>query len=262
MTEPSTPKPPYPAFGSCIYCRPGDTAPQHLGDEHIIPLSFGGRITLPRASCRHHETITSRFETHCLEGMIGTARYHLGLRGRQKFKRRDRLPVLTDDGIQSVPIADHPSALIMPKMPPPTIYYTPHRTEDLPLAVRICITPVGKDMMERAKRIGKSVNLTKGIIALDFYRFIAKIAHSYASAELGRTFEPFLINLINCETPTFASHLIGGGIGDDPPKSEYLHEIEFIPPMRGSNGKELLRVRIRLFSNLGMPNHYAFVGAR
>jgi hypothetical protein len=117
-------------------------------------------------------------------------------------------------------------------------------------------------MVERAKRLGKSVNLTKGLIASEFYRFIAKIAHSYATAELGRTFVPVLLNLINLESPTFASHFIGGGIGDEPKSTKHLHEVEFMPLMRGINGREFIRVRIQLFSNFAMPNHYAIVGFR
>ena len=79
---------------------------------------------------------------------------------------------------------------------------------------------------------------------------------------LGRTFEPYLLNLINGELPMFASHFIGGGLGDDPPSTKFLHEVEFMPPLRGPVDDELLLVRIRLFSNYGMPNHYAVVGSR
>jgi hypothetical protein len=115
-------------------------------------------------------------------------------------------------------------------------------------------------MVERAKRLGKPVNLTKGLLASEFYRFIAKIAHSYAVAELGRTFGPALLNLINLKSPTFASHFIGGGLGDNPQPTKHLHEVEFLPLTRGINGREFIRVRIQLFSNFGMPNHYAIVG--
>ena len=90
----------------------------------------------------------------------------MGLKGRQKIKLRDRLPVLTDEGALSVPIGEHPSALIVPKMPIPTIYYMPHQTEDLPPAVRICLTPMAKDMMERARKLGKPINLSKVSILL------------------------------------------------------------------------------------------------
>ena len=106
------------------------------------------------------------------------------------------------------------------------------------------------------------MNLTRGLSALAFYKLIAKIAHLFAVAELGHTFAPYLINLIESKSPMFASHLIGSGLGDSPPPSDQLHEIEFVPSLVGPKSDELLRVRIRLFANLGCPNHYAIVGSR
>jgi hypothetical protein len=255
----------YNAVGRCIYCPPSTTPPGHLGEEHIIPLSFGGRRVLPFASCRHHERITTQFEDHCFKGMMETARDHLGLRGRQKIKKRDKLRVLLKDGSRSepLPLKDHPSALIIPRMPVPTVYYKKHETEDLPPAVQITITPMGNDILERAKRLGREVNLTRGLSAFQFYRLIAKIAHSFAVAELGFTFAPYLINLIEANPPIFASHLVGGGFVDIPTAANTLHEIEFAPSIEGPVGDELLLVRVRLFANLpGTPNHYAVVGSR
>lgn len=254
----------YAPFSHCIYCPPEADIHAHLGDEHIIPLSFGGGRILPRASCRHHENITTRFENNCFKGMMETARHHMGLRGRQKQKNRDRLPVIISatGEVRSIPVSDHPSALIMPIMPPPTAYIQMHETEDLPPAVRIIISPVGKDMIEKAKRIGCDINLTRGLSALSFYQLIAKISHSFAVAELGRTFEPYLINLIEGKAPMLASHLVGSGLDDSPDPSDCLHEIEFAPSLNGPKGDELIQVRVRLFANLGMPNHYAIVGSR
>jgi|SRR5271165_6961610 len=195
---------------------------------------------------------------------MDTARYHMGLRGRNKFKNRTKLRALMVDGSNSdpIPIEDHPSALIIPVMPPPTIYSGMHETEDIPAARGMSITPMGADLLERAKKLGKDVNLTRGISALAFYRLIAKIAHSFAVAELGQTFAPYLINLIEGEIPMFASHFIGSGLGDNPPPSDQLHELEFAPSLVGPKNDELLQVRVRLFANLGCPNHYAVVGSR
>jgi hypothetical protein len=88
----------YGKVGRCIYCNPDAPIPSHLGDEHIIPLSFGGGRLLPRASCGAHELITTKIEDHCFKGMMDTARYHMGLRGRNKFKKRDHLRALLADG--------------------------------------------------------------------------------------------------------------------------------------------------------------------
>jgi hypothetical protein len=75
--------------------------------------------------------------------MMKTARDHMGLRGRQKIKGRNKLRVLFSDGTRSepLPIHEHPSALMIPRMPVPTVYFKKHETEDLPPAVQISVTP-------------------------------------------------------------------------------------------------------------------------
>jgi hypothetical protein len=200
----------YNPAGRCVYCPPTAESPTHLGEEHIIPLSFGGRRILPKASCARHEKITTKFEDHCFKGMMETARDHLGLQGRQKNKRRHHARVLHVDGTWSEPVQmhEHPSALIMPRMPPPTVYIKQHETEDLPPAVQIMLTPMGNDLAQRARKIGKDINLTRGLSAFAFYQLIAKIAHSFAVADVGFTFAPYLINLIEDVPPRFASHLV------------------------------------------------------
>src|SRR5271165_2543948 len=66
----------YEPIGRCIYCgakRYTSNDPlAKLGDEHIIPLAFGGNLLLPEASCRACEKITSRIGTHCIEQMVRT----------------------------------------------------------------------------------------------------------------------------------------------------------------------------------------------
>jgi 5-methylcytosine-specific restriction endonuclease McrA len=43
----------FPGYGRCIYC--GSTGP--LKDEHIIPLSLGGKAVIEAASCGDCEAI-------------------------------------------------------------------------------------------------------------------------------------------------------------------------------------------------------------
>jgi hypothetical protein len=195
--------------------------------------------------------------------MMETARAHLGIEGRQsKHKQKHR--VLLTDGSRSDPmyLHEHPSALLVPRMNVPTVHFRKHETEDLPPAISLWFTPMGQDMMERARKIGGEINLTRGLDASEFYRFIAKIAHSFAIAELGFTFHPYLLNLIELRPPLFASHFIGGHVGENRAPGLTLHEIEFSPSLVGPAGDELIMVRIRLFASLGAPDHYAVVGSR
>jgi hypothetical protein len=76
----------YPAARRCIHCSNTGVAAETLGEEHIIPLSFGANRIIPLASCRSCERMTSAIEDHCVKGMISAARPRLGIRGRQSRK--------------------------------------------------------------------------------------------------------------------------------------------------------------------------------
>jgi Carbohydrate-binding module 48 (Isoamylase N-terminal domain) len=76
-----------------------------LGDEHIIPLAFGGNLLLPEASCRACEKITSRIETHCIEQMVRDTREHLGLTARRHRRARSTAVQALVDGRHGDPFS-------------------------------------------------------------------------------------------------------------------------------------------------------------
>jgi len=259
----------YGAADKCIYCG-ALISDGKLGDEHIIPTSFGGNLILPRASCRVCERITSKIEDHCLKGLLSTARPHLGIRGRQKKSGLTRGPVYVERAgrveTTSAHVTQHPGMLLMPLMPFPTamLGQAPPDKGDGPVAVRIAMRPMTSDVAERAAPFtsgGGKVTLTKGLSAIECYRFIAKIAHAFACATLGvDSFRPYLLNLIRGQQPMFADYFVGSAMANDPP-GKHLHELSFVPPIR-LPFSELLVARVRLFSNLDMPTHFAVVGER
>ena len=144
----------------------------------------------------------------------------------------------------------------MPKMFPPGAL-AGFEPDDAAPTIKVVIRPVVSDFAEKVQTLGGTINLTKGVNALQCYRLIAKIGHSFAMAELGpNAFSPTLINLIRGEFPMYASHYVGSGITEDP-SSDKLHEIE----IDRSYHSRLIIVRIRLFANLGMPTYYAVAGS-
>jgi hypothetical protein len=259
----------YAAADKCIYCG-ALVSDGKLGDEHIIPTSFGGNLILPRASCRNCERITTKIKDHCLKGLLSTARPHLGIRGRQRKSGLARGPVYIEHAgrveTTSAHITQHPGMLLMPLMPFPTamLGQTAPEQGDGPVAVRIAMRPMTSDVAERAAQFmrgGGKVTLTKGLSAIECYRFIAKIAHAFACATLGvDTFRPYLLNLIRGQQPMFADHFVGSAMANDP-RGKHLHELSFAPPIR-LPFSEMIVVRVRLFSKLDMPTHYAVVGER
>ena len=65
----------YAPVGKCIYC--GSTQ-EPLTREHIIPLSLGGSLVLPRATCHTHANTTSTFERSIARVMYGVQRADTG----------------------------------------------------------------------------------------------------------------------------------------------------------------------------------------
>ncbi|MGE0742901.1 MAG: HNH endonuclease [Hyphomonadaceae bacterium] len=71
----------------CIYCLATDA----LTDEHIIPVSLGGLLILPKASCPRCQVVTTRFEQAVARHMYWPLRLRLGIEGSRKRKKPDAL---------------------------------------------------------------------------------------------------------------------------------------------------------------------------
>lgn len=254
----------YAPVGRCIYSRDGASHSKPYDIEHIIPLSMGGRRELPQASCRACARCINRFETRFFRGTMETAREHLGLRGRQKIRHRDRLPVTLLDGrTVSVPMEVHPSALFFPKLAPPGFMMGMDPSNNIEWSMTVGVAPMSDDLHRRAARIGAPINMTRGIDALDCYRQIAKIAHAFAVAELGLGgVASLLLNLIHGQEPMLAGYSVGSDPTIEPP-SDKLHEIGFHPVEAAADGQKFVGVRLRLFAFMkGSPTHYVLVGFR
>jgi hypothetical protein len=203
--------------------------------------------------------------------MFGDLRIQHNFPTRNPKDRPKDLPITVDYGDRKerlrVPITDHPSLLVMPafSMPGMLLGLTPsaiwpeakfhvwqHRWDRQSLAG--CVTRQG----------GKGIEITKKITPGPFARMLAKIGHTFAIAT-GKLdgFRPLLPELILGRNPD-AAFLVGGRFEIMPP-SGYGHEIYLESGQVGA--KEIIAARIRLFSNVGTPNHgtptyYAVVGER
>jgi hypothetical protein len=221
----------YAPVGQCIYCgateyRPGDTTSK-LGDEHIIPLAWGGDLVLPEASCEGCGRETSGVESQCTNNMLDTARHALGLRVRRHHKTRDTLPVYDQRGprpkAEKIPVADHPSVLFLFGFFMAELLIPLPPTEHF--GGKIAMRPLVPDMAERVQRLGKRISLTRGFSAIPFARMLAKIAHSHLVAKLGLgAFRPLLIELILGRPPLCPGQFIGGNMQPEP-TSMHRHEI-------------------------------------
>jgi 5-methylcytosine-specific restriction endonuclease McrA len=125
----------YPAANRCIYC--GSTEPP-LTLEHIIPYALEGDLEFPQASCERCRIATSRAEQICLRAMLLGPRTQLGVRTRNPRNRPATLRIgefdRSEDGSapadmqaanfrwNDLPLAEHPTAVILPCMPEPGIF--------------------------------------------------------------------------------------------------------------------------------------------
>ncbi len=80
----------FPPAKQCIYCGKTDG---NLTDEHIIPLSLGGRYILPKATCQTCQNYTSKMELAVARHYLGVPRVVAGIRSRRPNKRPSKVKI-------------------------------------------------------------------------------------------------------------------------------------------------------------------------
>ncbi|MBA3075721.1 MAG: HNH endonuclease [Anaerolineae bacterium] len=258
----NNPNPPiiYSPIGHCIYC--GSTEGD-FSKEHIIPLGLGGNFILPKASCPACGTITGEVERFCLKLMYGPLRNRLKLPTRHKKERSDNLPLelRKPDGSKEfkiIPSENFPAIAMGFNFPAPGILRNikPNEACEGTLIAHY----IDAELQEYMKTEGLRVKLGS-ISILIFCQMLAKIAHSFAIANLGeKAFHPLLSDLILGKSIT-PQYLVGGDVSAIlPEQKNVLHDI-FLQNCL-SNGIEYTLVGIRLFAFMGMPRYHVVVGEK
>lgn len=254
----------HPPPKRCIF-HCSSSADEPRGDEHIIPLSLGGKAKIPLATCKSCERITSKFEHHCAEKMLRPAITHLGIRGRAKVKRTN-LPVRVGESPDSqrlkIPLSDHPGMLWMFIFSVPTILLGINSAE--PPVGRLFMRPLHADIARRLDSIrlrhSKFNLINKPFDAPQFARLLAKIAHCYLVAELGLDgFKPLLPRIILNDKED--DHLLNY-VGTHPIRAatcKELHSISYSLE-KSTNDEQYYVVHIRLFAQQDTPTHYVVTG--
>lgn len=263
---PSQEKKVYPSVGMCIYCG----SDNDLTIEHVIPFGLGGKIELPDSSCRECAKITSDFEHTCLRTMYGPLRLLYDMPSRRKKKRPIVLPLkvkrMPDDEwtYTEVEQEKYPFLILFPYFNVPLILSKPPLPKNRGAATdKFWIrgaSPgyVFNDLLEslcQELRVCSVMPEAKGSVA-EFCQLLAKIAYSYAVAELGyNNFEPYLLpGIIKAELSDCDSYI--GSLEKDEPPSELLHELSMGEKMQSKN----IIVRLRLLAKLGTPTYFVVVG--
>jgi hypothetical protein len=252
----------YKPVGKCIYC--GSAGP--LSMEHVVPFGLAGDLELPAASCSDCAIITGRFEGVVQRSMLGNARIKMNLPSRRKTKRPKliELELYENDKIvkRHLPLSEHPTSLPLMGFGIPRILLG-HEGPDLNdnMYVNIVHINLGEDHMSNLKKIVPDGGIVHNkIYVVAFGRMLAKIAHSYAAAEIGvDNFIPLATDFILEKTEIDGNYLVGGDLIDWPPLNpEWLHELKWrwIDTVCG----RFLYIGVRLFGCFGGPQNYVVVG--
>jgi hypothetical protein len=256
----------YPPVTACIYCgakKFSTNLDRPLSDEHIVAEGLGGNLILPESSCGECAKKTGRIEGAVLRNMMWTPRLRLGIRG--KSRKRDMANFLfkaTVDGKElplKLPLADHPSILLLLAYQAPRVLS--FRSPDADDVAGFWVHTLGSPTA--AIQLGAEKISSDGFDTVRFNQMLAKIAHSFAVAEVGPSnFKPLLPEFIlrafgKAEQYRECFNFVGGDPSHFAPAEE-LHTlgyetVKFGPPT-------YLTVVIRLFANLGAPAFRVVVG--
>ena len=248
----------YAPVRQCIYC--GDTTGP-LGKEHIIPYGLDGGHVLPRASCPACSRITGKVEEVCLRNLMGKMRARLNLPTRSPQKRGSTLPLRLCSRVDGrdteriLPIEEFPVFITGYLMPPPGILRGQPESTTLENGVKFWIQPDQK----AAAIAGSEWQIPFDIDPDTFGRLIAKIAHSFAVAELGLSrFQPMLLDMILGRTETGFGHLVGRSPERPPDDNTALHFMRVYNEQTPIG--HCLMAEIRLFCCFGAPTYFVVVG--
>ncbi len=179
-------------MGYCIYCD----SKSELTDEHIIPHGLGGKLILKDSSCKTCAIETSRLEDALLRGHWASARKHLNMPSRHK-RRNEGNPTMAEikiirrNGIILLAQirADEANFLLLPYLFRSELLHEPILEGIKPYAKNFGFIFLKINGPSKAYISGneykfdgseKIENIINKFDSNNIFRFLAKIAHSYA----------------------------------------------------------------------------------
>lgn len=252
----------HPGFGRCIYC--GDAGGGgSLREEHIIPLSLGGKTVIEAASCESCEKITSYLDGYLGRHVFYDYRLHTNAPTRHPKERpttREASFLLPDgDRTIELPISDHPWCLALPVWGVPGFLRGVQPSEQFPNYFVHGYTFIPENMRATLKlKDGEPfrVNSSGGMNHTTFARAIAKIAYCHAALQYGLDgFRHLAVPGIIRGTYPCVPYFVGADLSDPPPPSQrgMLHAINFSELTTAR--LRLLMLSIRLFAHSGTKQH-------
>jgi hypothetical protein len=251
----------YAAANRCVYC--GKQPPEvtlHL--EHIIAESLGGMLEFPAASCDGCGGETHAYEGQCAGRLFAPIRAQLNFPSKRTLKNRIKKFTMTFDGIRrKIHQDEYPGMVISFVNGLPGILLGAPKSDDYSGGIAMATLPGFGERLNhlREKFRAKEVAFNPDFDIVHLGRMLAKIAHSYAVAELGYgAFRPLLLDIILNRPPLHISHYVGGIRDQEIPVGNDLHEIEI--DKTGLGRDQYVVVKIQLFADRQLPVYYVVAG--
>lgn len=251
----------YPPVGRCIYCS---SITSDLGDEHIIPFSLNGGMVLPKASCHSCERTIQPYELTVARRIFGHFRIRHGVQTRNKKQRPEYVEFATlfpngKSGKERVPVHEYPTMLFVYKFDKATMLLCyPSEVEHFRWVPISIFNKTELDKFIEKHHWNKQTTIKTSPVELA--RLIAKIAYSFAVAEIGLdSFLPLPMTLdtILCRTNN-VSYSVGGDWEIPPPDPAGKHVLNLTCIIQQPN--PLIVVEIRLFPAFETPKYHVVVG--
>lgn len=246
----------YPPVKYCIYCG---TREGPFSDEHIVPFALNGNWVLPKASCSTCQAIIQKYEDRCLQHMFKPLRTRLGMQSRTQKKEFVDVETIRPDGSRetvTVRSEDFPVVAYGLHLPVAGVVLGNSLTDVVPATL---LLRFHQGEPQRFSASHRGVVRIGSFDATAFLRMIAKIAYSYAAAEIGsHLLLPMLADVVLARAPNapYLSHLVGGESGP----TERGHSMNRLELWNYEIlGTLYSVVYVRLFAHMDMPTYHVVV---
>jgi hypothetical protein len=263
-----------PSPGICIYCF---SASSDLRDEHVIPYALAANtLILKKSCCGNCQNIIQPYEQEVLKKQLGNFRAQIDAPTRNPKSRQTSVKynfseidttglIIRDLGSRSLPLVNAPMVLNLWSSPQPNYGLPPAQSDNgigVPWTFRdeVVLQQLCRKVAEETG--AKNVGLKLGEVNREHYlRFLAKVAHAYAAAELGPDgFEPFLLDVILKRSNDLGLY-VGDSLGKSPFGENPAHTLQIsLGESEGGPPKGCLVVRIQLYPMFNSPSHIIIVG--
>jgi hypothetical protein len=266
----------YPSVGRCIYCGCMDTK---RFPEHIIPFAItADALIFEDASCAQCAQEINKFEQPVLRRMLGPFRVVANSPTRNPRQRPKNFKLKIGKADDRGQLIEPPHTIIVPatemhlvllgwRLPPPGILYEEEPPRDQIRGepwCRLDEEPVNRHIQRFRDTTGWQGNIAfkaGDVPHFAYLRWLAKIAHGFAIAELGyEAFEHFLPAIILGRSNHYC-HYIGGELTVPAPgETDAIFNIRHGRLVGDEN--TYIAVELHLFPFYGSPIHQVIVGVR